>query len=74
MWGPDLTIRALYITCTLKGGMDERRAGEVKRHTHTHIRTRPCARSGMYLNNTAAKTGVQGAGHSVNTSKHTFKA
>lgn len=35
MWGPDLTIRAPYITLALKGGMARRRAVEVK-HTHTH--------------------------------------
>lgn len=36
MWGPDLTIRAPYITHTLKGGTGER-AGQVRTHKHAHI-------------------------------------
>lgn len=40
MWGPDLTIRALYITRALKGAMEQRegeRAGEVRTHTCTNV-------------------------------------
>lgn len=57
MWGPDLTIRALYITHTLKGGMGERgqeRSGHIFR---THL-------------NTLTKAGMHGDAHTVNTSMH----
>lgn len=35
MWGPDLTIRAPYITHTLEGGMEERGL-EGSEHTHAY--------------------------------------
>lgn len=58
MWGPDLTIRALYITHTLKGGMEERgqkRSG----HTHTHAQMHKCILRDKF-NTHSQKAGVHG--------------
>lgn len=58
MWGPDLTIRALYITHTLKGGMEERgqeRSEHTRTHTHkytlsTHLQRQLCTVVGHTVN------------------------
>lgn len=45
MWGPDLTIRAPYITHTLEGGMEERGL-EGSEHTHAYAGIRTETHSG----------------------------